>query len=109
MYLMRRAYGHFRDWLSSTPDKETVKNLADKYNLIIVTSEDETFSFYIDSPVNKDSVFETYITQEVIGKNRQKIPDNSNQKRTRNQWAFNGRTWRLYLSAKHPELFCAVK
>ena len=38
MYLMRRAYGHFRDWLSSTPDKETVKNLADKYNLIIVTS-----------------------------------------------------------------------
>ena len=53
LYLLHGAYGHFSDWLSSTPNKSTVKNLADQYNIIIVMPEGETFSIYLDSPVNK--------------------------------------------------------
>ena len=68
LYLLHGAYGHFGDWLKNTPNKELVKNLADQYNIIIVMPEGETFSFYLDSPVNKRSQFETYITQEVIQK-----------------------------------------
>jgi hypothetical protein len=68
MYLLHGAYGHFSDWLSKTPNKSLIHNLADQYNMIIVMPEGETFSFYLDSPVNKGSQFETYITQEVIQK-----------------------------------------
>ncbi|MEP7093462.1 MAG: alpha/beta hydrolase-fold protein, partial [Flavobacterium sp.] len=68
LYLLHGAYGHFDDWLKKTPNKDVVKKLADQYNLIIAMPEGETFSFYLDSPVNKESQFETFITQEVIQK-----------------------------------------
>lgn len=108
LYLLHGAYGHFSDWLSSTPDKTTVKNLADQYNIIIVMPEGETFSFYLDSPVNKGSQFETYITQEVIQK-IDKTYRTINDKKGRVIAGLSmGGHGALYLSAKHPELFCAA-
>lgn len=108
LYLLHGAYGHFSDWLSSTPDKNTVKNLADQYNIIIVMPEGETFSFYLDSPVNKGSQFETYITSEVIQK-IDKTYRTINDKKGRVIAGLSmGGHGALYLSAKHPELFCAA-
>ena len=108
LYLLHGAYGHFSDWLSSTPNKMTVKNLADQYNIIIVMPEGETFSFYIDSPVNKGSQFETYITSEVIQK-IDKTYRTINDKKGRVIAGLSmGGHGALYLSAKHPELFCAA-
>ncbi|MEO7977222.1 alpha/beta hydrolase-fold protein [Flavobacterium sp.] len=108
LYLLHGAYGHFGDWLKNTPNKELVKNLADQYNIIIVMPEGETFSFYLDSPVNKGSQFETYITQEVI----QKIDKTYRTIATKNGRVITGLSMgghgALYLSAKHPELFCAA-
>ena len=66
LYLLHGAFGHFSDWLSKTPDKQLLHALADQYNLIIVTPEGETFSFYLDSPVNPASQFETHLTKEVL-------------------------------------------
>ena len=108
LYLLHGAYGHFSDWLSSTPNKNTVKNLADQYNIIIVMPEGETFSFYLDSPVNKGSQFETYITSEVIQK-IDKTYRTVNDKKGRVIAGLSmGGHGALYLSAKHPELFCAA-
>lgn len=108
LYLLHGAYGHFSDWLSSTPDKTIVKNLADQYNIIIVMPEGETFSFYLDSPVNKGSQFETYITQEVIQK-IDKTYRTVNDKKGRVIAGLSmGGHGALYLSARHPELFCAA-
>ncbi|WP_348824201.1 alpha/beta hydrolase [Flavobacterium aestuarii] len=108
LYLLHGAYGHFSDWLSSTPNKTTVKNLADQYNIIIVMPEGETFSFYLDSPVNKGSQFETYITSEVIQK-IDKTYRTINDKKGRVIAGLSmGGHGALYLSAKHPELFCAA-
>ncbi len=108
LYLLHGAYGHFNDWLSKTPDKNTVKNLADQYNIIIVMPEGETFSFYIDSPVNKESQFETYITSEVI----QKIDNTYRTLKEKKGRVITGLSMgghgALYLSAKHPDLFCAA-
>jgi S-formylglutathione hydrolase FrmB len=108
LYLLHGAYGHFGDWLKNTPNKELVKNLADQYNIIIVMPEGETFSFYLDSPVNKGSQFETYITQEVI----QKVDKTYRTIATKNGRVITGLSMgghgALYLSAKHPELFCAA-
>lgn len=108
LYLLHGAYGHFNDWLSNTPDKNTVKNLADQYSIIIVMPEGETFSFYLNSPVNKGSQFETYITEEVI----QKIDKTYRTVNDRKGRAITGLSMGghggLYLSAKHPDLFCAA-
>ena len=108
LYLLHGAYGHFGDWLKNTPNKELVKNLADQYNIIIVMPEGETFSFYLDSPVNKESQFETFITQEVIQKVDKSYRTINNKSGRVITGLSMGGHGALYLSAKHPELFCAA-
>ena len=108
LYLLHGAYGHFDDWLKKTPNKNLVKNLADQYNLIIVMPEGETFSFYLDSPVNQGSQFETFITQEVIQKVDKTYKTISNKSGRVITGLSMGGHGALYLSAKHPDLFCAA-
>lgn len=107
MYLLHGAYGHFRDWLKNTPDKMVLHRLADQHNMIIVMPEGENFSFYLDSPVTK-SLFETYITKEVIGK----IDKTYRTVAQKNGRVISGLSMgghgALYLSTRHPELFCAA-
>lgn len=108
LYLLHGAYGHFGDWLKSTPDKKLVQNLSDQYNLIIVMPEGETFSFYLDSPVNKESQFETYITKEVIQKIDKTYRTINDRKGRVISGLSMGGHGALSLSAKHPDLFCAA-
>src|SRR5438270_340217 len=68
LYLLHGGYGHFDDWIKKTPDKTLVQRLADQYNMVVVMPEGEVFSYYLNSPVNKESQFETYISKEVIEK-----------------------------------------
>ena len=108
LYLLHGGGGHFRDWLSQTPDKMLVKNLADQYNIIIVMPEGETFGWYLDSPFDANSKFETYITKEVI----QKIDDTyrtvkSNKGRVITGLSMGGHG-AMYLSSRHPDLFGAA-
>lgn len=108
VYLLHGAYGHFRDWLKSTPNKMTVKDLADQYNIIIVMPEGETFSFYLDSPVNKGSQFETYITKEVVQKIDQTYRTINNKKGRVITGLSMGGHGALYLATKHPDVFAAA-
>lgn len=108
MYLLHGAYGHFRDWLKSTPNKMTVKDLADQYDIIIVMPEGETFSFYLDSPVNKGSQFETYITKEVIQKIDQTYRTINEKKGRVITGLSMGGHGALYLATKHPDLYAAA-
>ncbi len=108
LYLLHGAYGHFNDWLSKTPDKNLVRNLADQYNVIIVMPEGETFSFYLDSPVNKGSQFETYLTKEVIQKIDQTYRTVADKKGRVISGLSMGGHGALYLSTRHPELYSAV-
>lgn len=108
LYLLHGGYGHFNDWLLKTPDKMIVQNLSDQYNLIIVMPEGEVFSYYIDSPVDKDSQFETYVTKEVI----EKIDNTYRTVKDKKGRAITGLSMggygALYLSIRHPDLFCAA-
>jgi len=108
MYLLHGAYGHFSDWLKNTPNKKLVQSLSDQYNLIIVMPEGETFSFYLDSPINKESQFETFITQEVIQKVDQTYKTISNRTGRVITGLSMGGHGALYLSTRHPDLFCAA-
>ena len=108
LYLLHGGGGHFRDWLTQTPDKMLVKNLADEFNLIIVMPEGETFSWYLNSPLNKESQFETYITQEVINKIDVTYRTVKNRKGRVITGLSMGGHGSLFLSARHPDLFCAA-
>lgn len=108
MYLLHGAYGHFRDWLKSTPNKMIVKDLADQYNIIIVMPEGEKYSFYLDSPVNKESQFETHIIKEVIPKIDATYRTISEKKGRVITGLSMGGHGALFLSTRHPELFIAA-
>jgi putative tributyrin esterase len=108
LYLLHGGGGHFRDWLNSTPDKMTVKNLADQYNIIIVMPEGETFSWYLNSPADPGSQFETYITREVIEKIDASYRTVASRKGRVITGLSMGGHGALYLSTRHPDLFCAA-
>ena len=108
LYLLHGAYGHFADWLKNTPDQQTVHRLADQYNLIIVLPEGETFAFYLDSPVSPDSQFETYLTKEVIAKIDRRYRTIADRQGRVIAGLSMGGHGALYLSARHPNLYCAA-
>ncbi|WP_204743335.1 alpha/beta hydrolase [Pseudocnuella soli] len=108
MYLLHGGGGHFHDWLQQTPDKSLVHRLADQYGLIIVMPEGETFGWYMDSPHDAGSKFETYITKEVI----QKIDATYRTVRSNKGRVITGLSMgghgALYLATRNPQLFCAA-
>lgn len=108
LYLLHGGGGHFRDWLTSTPDKMLVKNLADQFNLIIVMPEGETFGWYLNSPLDKTSQFETYITKEVIDKIDNTYRTVASKKGRVITGLSMGGHGSLYLSTRHPDLFSAA-
>lgn len=108
LYLLHGGFGHFNDWLLKTPDKMLVRNLADQYNIIIVMPEGEIFSYYIDSPVDQGSKFETYIINEVIPFIDSKYRTVKDKKGRVITGLSMGGFGSLYLSTKHPDLFAAA-
>jgi S-formylglutathione hydrolase FrmB len=108
VYLLHGGYGHFNDWLLKTPDKMLVQNLADQYHVIVVLPEGEVFSYYLDSPVDKGSQFETYVTKEVI----EKIDNTYRTIHDRKGRVITGLSMggygALYLATLHPNLYVAA-
>src|SRR3954466_2349436 len=108
LYLLHGGYGHFDDWIKKVPDKTVVQGLADQYNMVVVMPEGEVFSYYLNSPVNKESQFETYITKEVV----EKIDNTYRTIKDKKGRAITGLSMggygALYLSVRHPGLFCAA-
>ncbi|NID08999.1 alpha/beta hydrolase [Fibrivirga algicola] len=108
LYLLHGGGGQFSDWLKQTPDKQLVQKLADQYNLIIVMTEGDRLSGYLDSPVQKDNLFETYLTKEVVDKidnTYRTIHDRKGRVITGLSMGGHGS---LYLAARHPDLYCAA-
>jgi putative tributyrin esterase len=108
IYLLHGAYGGFSDWLKKTPNPNTVKDLADQYNIIFVLPEGEKFSFYLDSPVSKESQFETFITVEVVAKVDSSYRTIANKKGRAISGLSMGGHGALYLSGRHPDLYAAA-
>lgn len=108
LYLLHGGGGQFSDWLKQTPDKMLVQKLADQYNLIIVMPEGERLGGYLDSPVQKDNLFETYVSKEVIDK----IDNTYRTIRDRKGRVITGLSMgghgALYLASRHPDLYCAA-
>lgn len=108
LYLLHGGGGHFSDWLTLTPDKMLVKNLADQYNIIIVMPEGEVFGWYLDSPYDPASQFETHIIKEVIPKVDTTYRTVKNNKGRVITGLSMGGHGAMYLANRHPDMFCAV-
>lgn len=62
VYLLHGYSGWYANWLLRVPE---LKNCADLYSMIIVCPDGGFSSWYLDSPVDPNIRFETYISKEV--------------------------------------------
>ncbi|MDJ1472891.1 alpha/beta hydrolase [Xanthocytophaga flava] len=108
LYLLHGGGGSFRDWLTKTPEKKLLHKLADLYNIIIVTPDGGPLSYYFDSPVDKASQYETFITKEVLAKIEATYRTVKDRKGRVIAGLSIGGHGAIYLSCRHPELYCAA-
>jgi S-formylglutathione hydrolase FrmB len=108
LYLLHGGQGSFRDWLTLPPDKTLLHRIADQYNIVIVTPEGGATSYYFDSPLQKESQYETFIAKEVVSR-IEKTYRVINEKRGRIIAGLSmGGHGAMYIAARHPEMYAAA-
>ncbi len=108
LYLLHGGQGSFRDWLTKTPDTLLLHKLADQYKIIIVTPEGNPTSYYFDSPLDKSSQFETFISKEVVAAVDSGYRTIRNRKARVIAGLSMGGHGAMYIAARHPEQYCAA-
>jgi S-formylglutathione hydrolase FrmB len=108
LYLLHGGQGSFRDWLTLPPDKLLLHKLADQYDVVIVTPEGGATSYYFDSPLQKESQFETFISKEVIAKVESLYHVMREKKGRIIAGLSMGGHGAMFIAARHPELFAAA-
>ncbi|HEV7347159.1 alpha/beta hydrolase family protein [Telluribacter sp.] len=108
LYLLHGGSGGFRDWLTKVADKTLLHRMADQYNLIIVTPDGDPTSYYFDSPMVKESQFETFITKDLVEKIDKSYRTVKDKKGRVIAGLSMGGHGAMYLSTRHPELFAAA-
>jgi S-formylglutathione hydrolase FrmB len=64
LYLLHGATGDYGDWRSH--GRQQLLDLASRYGLVIVTPDGDSYGWYLDSPVEAGSAFESYFFDELI-------------------------------------------
>lgn len=108
LYLLHGYSGNFSNWLKSPRQNNLLQQMADKYNFIIVTPEGGYSSWYYDSPVDKSSQYETYLTQELLQEVERKYKTINNKSGRFISGLSMGGHGALYISARNPELYLAA-
>jgi len=108
IYLLHGGQGSYRDWLSKLGDKLLIHKLADQYQVIIVTPDAGLMSYYFDSPFDKTSQYETFISKELIEKIDGTYSTIKDRKGRIIAGLSMGGHGAMYLSARHPDLYCAA-
>ena len=62
VYLLHGYSGNYANWISKVP---TLADYADQYNFIIVCPDGAYNSWYLDSPVDENSRYKTYVGVEL--------------------------------------------
>jgi S-formylglutathione hydrolase FrmB len=105
VYLLHGYSGHFDDWNRHEPN---LQKYASKYKIIIVTPEGNFDRWYINSPIDTMSKYETYIGLEVP----QWIDDNYKTKKGKKFRAITGLSMgghgALTIASDYPEYYGAA-
>lgn len=102
LYLLHGYSGDYSDWVKKVP---SIKQLASKYDMIIVCPDGAFSSWYFDSPVDPNFQYESYITQDLIkfvDKNYSTIQDRTGRAITGLSMGGHGA---MYLAIIHRDLF----
>jgi S-formylglutathione hydrolase FrmB len=104
VYLLHGYGGKYSDWINNVP---AIKDIADQDHMMIVCADGNVSSWYLDSPVNPDWKYETYVATELItwvDSHYKTIKDRSGRAITGLSMGGHGG---LYLSFKHQDVFGA--
>ncbi|MBB6326171.1 S-formylglutathione hydrolase FrmB [Algoriphagus iocasae] len=101
-YLLHGYSGNYASWIKGAPQ---IEQLADLYQMIIVSPDGNFDSWYWDSPTNPDSKYETYFIKELIpfiDENYETIPSKEGRAITGLSMGGHGA---LYLAIRHQDIF----
>ena len=104
VYLLHGYSGWYSNWIMRDPE---LKEYADHYNMIIVCPDGGYSSWYLDSPLDSTSQYETYIGKEVpdyIDAHYNSIKDRRGRAITGLSMGGHGG---LYLAFRHANIFGA--
>lgn len=63
LYLLHGYSGRYDNWVQAVPH---IKELADRYEMMIVCPDGAFGSWYLDSPIDSTFQFETFVSKELI-------------------------------------------
>ncbi len=102
VFLLHGHSGNYASWIKSAPQ---IEQLAEQYEMIIVTPDGNFDSWYWDSPEDQSSKYETYIADELISF----IDQNYSTVKSREARAITGLSMgghgALYLAIRHQDIF----
>src|SRR5690606_26913586 len=105
IYLLHGYGGGYGDWVNRAP---AIKDLADKYSLIIVCPDGGKGSWYWDSPEDSSFKYETFVANELVNW----VDSNLKTRKNREGRAITGLSMgghgALYLAIKHQDVFGAA-
>jgi S-formylglutathione hydrolase FrmB len=105
LYLLHGFSGNYSDWILKVP---AIAKLADKYEMIIICPDGGYAGWYLDSPVDKSSQYETYFTSELVSyidKHYSTINNRSGRAITGLSMGGHGA---LFLAFKHQDVYGAA-
>ena len=105
LYLLHGYSGNQEDWITKVPE---IKDYADQYKFILVCPDGGFFSWYFDSPVDKNFNYETYVAKELV----EWVDDNFKTIKSREGRAITGLSMgghgALYLAFRNQNVFGAA-
>ena len=105
VYLLHGHSGNYLDWQNKAP---RILTLADTYQTIIVCPDGGYNSWYLDSPINDSSQYETHVGEEVVNF----IDEHYRTVANRTGRAITGLSMgghgALFLALRHPDTFGAA-
>jgi len=104
VYLLHGYSGNYTDWSKHVE----LGYLADRYNVFLVCPEGASNSWYLDSPLQKDSQYESHIINEVIPVIDQRYSTIAKKEGRAITGLSMGGHGALYLAIRHPQLFKAA-
>ncbi len=104
VYLLHGYSGNFGDWSKHM----NLEILADQYKMFLICPEGGYNGWYLDSPLQADSQFESHIVEEVIPAVEKRYPLRPIKSARAITGLSMGGHGALYLASAHPQLFAAA-
>ena len=101
-YLLHGYSGNYKSWIQGVPQ---LVDLAEEYQMIIVTPDGNFDSWYWDSPEKADSKYETYISKELVELIDETYPTLASQEGRAITGLSMGGHGALYLAIRHQDVY----